>query len=58
MIIYMYLTFLRSALPFTLAIIAIKDMASNVERRWRQMVSNQEAGTKLPDANATEGGSR
>lgn len=36
---------------------AIKDMASNVERRWRQMVSNQDGGSKLPDSNMAEGGS-
>lgn len=38
---------------------AIKDMASNVERRWRQMISIPvEGGSKAPDGKTTEGESR
>ncbi|KAL0949070.1 hypothetical protein HGRIS_009166 [Hohenbuehelia grisea] len=33
---------------------AIKDMASNIERRWRQMVAPPENGTKGPDGSKTE----
>ena len=42
-------------LPIVLQNTAIKDMASNVERRWRQMVTNTDGGSKLPDGNTTEG---
>ncbi|KAF8883408.1 hypothetical protein BD779DRAFT_1612268 [Infundibulicybe gibba] len=35
---------------------AIKDMASNLERRWRQMVSNADGVVKAPDNNGSEDG--
>lgn len=37
---------------------AIKDMASNIERRWRQLVSSAEGTSNTPNSNSTEGGSR
>lgn len=36
---------------------AIKDMASNLERRWRNMISNVEGSSKAPESKGSEGGS-
>lgn len=33
-------------------------MASNVERRWRQLISGADGAQKQPDNNMTEGESR
>ena len=36
---------------------AIKDMASNLERRWRNMISDVDGSSKAPESKANEGGS-
>ena len=45
-------------LPSLCTLAAIKDMAQNVERRWRQLLPGQDSTPKMPEANLTEGGSR
>lgn len=37
---------------------AIKDMAQNIERRWRQLLSVPDAASKMPEVNTIEGKSR
>jgi hypothetical protein len=54
----MYLTFYHAFFWVALQIAAIKDMASNIERRWRQLVSGAEGTPNAPSANSAEGGSR
>lgn len=44
--------------PSLCTLAAIKDMAQNVERRWRQLLPGQDSTSKTPEANTTEGGSR
>ena len=34
---------------------AIKDMASNLERRWRNMISDVEGSSKAPESKGNEG---
>lgn len=36
---------------------AIKDMASNLERRWRNMISDVDGSSKAPESKGNEGGS-
>lgn len=54
----MYLTFYHAFFGAALQIAAIKDMASNIERRWRQLVSGGEGPPNAPSASSAEGGSR
>ena len=34
---------------------AIKDMASNLERRWRNMISDVDGSSKAPESKGNEG---
>ena len=52
---HMYLTIV---VLFALETPAIKDMASNLERKWRQLLATSSEDSKRMDVDSAEGGSR